>query len=173
MNGATAGRGILFVCTGNICRSPLAEGLFHAGVAGRGSDWLIDSAGIHALVGRPPAPLALATAAELGIDIGALRARTFEVTDFAHFQHIVAMDAGHLDYLQAVRPPHWTGRLGLLYDDRGRPFEVPDPYGRAASAYRRAAKLIARGVAALLAELDGDDGAPAGATRRAEDYQPR
>jgi len=161
-----ANRRILFVCTGNICRSPLAEGLFSARIAEREGDWLVDSAGIHALVGRPPAPLALAAAADLGIDISALRARAFEVADFTRFEHIVAMDAGHLDYLQAVRPPHWAGRLGLLHDARGRPFEVPDPYGRAASAYRRAARLIARGVASLLAELDENGGSGAGAAQR-------
>lgn len=166
MNGSAAPRSILFVCTGNICRSPLAEGLFRAGVAERGGDWLVDSAGIHALVGRPPAPLALATAAEFGIDIGGLRARAFEAADFVRFARIVAMDAGHLDYLQAVCPPRWPGRLGLLHDARGRPFEVPDPYSRATSAYRRAGRLIARGVATLLAELDGHGGAAAQAAVR-------
>ncbi|MEQ8661262.1 MAG: low molecular weight protein-tyrosine-phosphatase [Gammaproteobacteria bacterium] len=157
---------ILFVCTGNICRSPLAEGLFRAAASQLAESWRVDSAGMAALVGQAPAPLAIATAADRGCDITALRARQFERADFARFDNIVAMDAAHLDYLQALCPAPWTGRLGLLHDAAGRPFEVPDPYGRPAAAYRRAALLIERGIAALVTELGGNADAPVGWLRR-------
>lgn len=146
---------ILFVCTGNLCRSPLAEGLFRAGAVRLPGVWSIDSAGIHALDGQPPAPPAVAEAARHGVDIAALRARHFTPADFARFDCIVAMDRGHLDYLATLAPTTWSGRLGLFVDRRGKPFEVPDPYGRTVWAYRRAGRLIAQGIAVLLDELGG------------------
>ncbi len=148
-------RGVLFVCTGNICRSPVAEGVLRMqlSAAGLGNGWRIDSAGLLAESGRPPEPHAVEVAAALGADIHALRSRPFEVADFERFDCIIAMDHGHLDYLMAVRPGHYTGQLALLNDNAGKAVEVPDPYGRAKRAYRRAGQLISVGVEQLVAEL--------------------
>jgi protein-tyrosine phosphatase len=159
---------ILFVCTGNICRSPIAEGLFRAGSARLDGAWHVDSAGIHARDGEAPTAPAIAVAARHGADIAGLRARQFVPDDFARFDAIVALDRGHLDFLEALVPAAWSGRLGLFVDRRGRPFEVPDPYGRTAWAYRRAGHLIAEGIEALLDELEGAEeaGWPAGGRTR-------
>ncbi|MEQ8231821.1 MAG: low molecular weight protein-tyrosine-phosphatase [Gammaproteobacteria bacterium] len=164
----SAAASILFVCTGNICRSPLAEGLFRAAATQLEGHWRIDSAGMHALVGQPPAPLAIETAAARGCDISDLRARQFVPADFARFDNLVAMDRGHLDYLRALRPATWDGCLALLHDATGRPFEVPDPYGRTVTAYRRAAALVEGGIAALIAELDGTARAAVGWRRQGD-----
>ncbi|MGE0486869.1 MAG: low molecular weight protein-tyrosine-phosphatase [Gammaproteobacteria bacterium] len=154
---------ILFVCTGNICRSPIAEGLFRAASARLAEPWRVDSAGLHARDGEAPTAPAIAVAARHGVDIAGLRARRFAVADFAHFDCIVALDRGHLDHLAALAPAAWGGRLGLFVDRRGRPYEVPDPYGRTSWAYRRAGHLIAEGVDVLLDELEnaGEAGWPA------------
>lgn len=147
---------VLFVCTGNICRSPFAAGLFGARCGQLPDTWQVDSAGIHARPGLPPEPHAIALAAELGVDLSAARSRIFERTDFARFDNIVAMDRGHLDFLQAIRPLDFDGRIALLEDERGNSLEVPDPYGRPLRIYRTTARLIATGIAALLEDLGAE-----------------
>lgn len=145
----------LFVCTGNLCRSPMAEGLFRAALAASGapSEWRVDSAGTHAATGSAPAPLAVEVAAEFGADIAAQRSRPFEVRDFQHFGHIVALDRGHLDLIEFLRPEDYPGTVTMLpAADGSGVIEVPDPYGRARRAYVRAARLIADGIAVLMRE---------------------
>lgn len=145
----------LFVCTGNLCRSPMAEGLCRATLEAIGApdDWAVDSAGTHALEGRPPAPLAVEVAGTLGADISTQRSRAFDAADFADFDHVVALDAGHLDLLGFLCPEGWPGRLTLLPGEGGRGWvEVPDPYGQPRCAYEHAGSLIAAGVAALIDE---------------------
>ena len=131
----------------------MAEGLLrHALVAAQAeSDWLIESAGIHALVGEPPARLAIEYASHYGADIRGQRARAFSAEDFARFEEIVAMDRGHLDYLEFMRPTAFAGSIALM---RGSPggsaVEVPDPYGGTRADYAHAARLIADGIGVLL-----------------------
>lgn len=147
--------GILFVCTGNICRSPLAAGLFAARCGARlSAAWTVDSAGLHARDGLPPAAPAIAVAEEHGVDISALHSRRFVREDFDRFDRIVAMDRGHLDFLSATCPPVYRGRIALLEDACGQVIEVPDPYGRPLRAFRQAAQLLVTGVTVLLAELE-------------------
>lgn len=122
---------VLFVCLGNICRSPLAEAAFRAEAARMGLDVEVDSAGTgdwH--VGHPPDPRARATAARHDIDISHLRARQVTHGDFARFDHIVALDTRNLADLLAMRPRDSRARLSLLLDHaQGREGEaVADPY---------------------------------------------
>lgn len=146
---------ILFVCTGNLCRSPLAAGLFAARCSVRLSTaWTADSAGLHARDGLPPAALAVTAAEEYGVDISAGRSRCFVREDFDRCDHIIAMDRGHLDFLSATRPPAYRGHIALLEDARGQAIEVPDPYGRPLRAFRHAAQLLVTGITALLEDLE-------------------
>lgn len=122
---------VLFVCMGNICRSPLAEAAFRAEAARRGLDVRIDSAGTggwHA--GEPPDPRARAAAARAGIDISRQRARQVTRQDFETFDHIVALDADNLAHLRRMQPPAARAVLSLLLDHvAGREGEgVADPY---------------------------------------------
>ena len=122
---------ILFVCLGNICRSPLAEGAMRAEAARRGLDVELDSAGIGAWhAGEPPDRRAQAAAARNGIDISNQRARRIAAGDFDRFDHVVALDREVLRALQAMRPEGAPARLSLLLDHLpGRQGEdVADPY---------------------------------------------
>lgn len=122
---------VLFVCLGNICRSPLAEAAFRAEAERLGLDVTIDSAGTgdwH--LGHPPDRRAVAVARKNGIDISHLRARRVTAADFDKFDHIVALDAENLGNLEAMRPPEAKARLSLLLDHvEGREGQaVADPY---------------------------------------------
>lgn len=122
---------VLFVCLGNICRSPLAEAAFRREAERLGLDVEIDSAGTgdwH--IGYPPDPRAAAVAARNGIDISALRARQVDADDFRKFDHIVALDSNNLSDLERLRPEGGKARLSLLLDHaEGREGQaVADPY---------------------------------------------
>ena len=122
---------ILFVCLGNICRSPLAEAALRAEAERLGLDLEIDSAGTggwHS--GEPPDPRASAAARRAGVDISHLRARKVARADFERFDHIVALDQENYADLEAIRPPGSKARLSLLLDHLpGREGEaVADPY---------------------------------------------
>lgn len=147
---------ILFVCTGNICRSPLAAGLLQSGLreAGHAQAHCVESAGIHAVVDAPPTPNAQKVAASYGVDISAHRARAFDALDFQRFEFIYALDSGHLDFLRHIKPRDYGGELSLLPSGSGmRKLEIADPYGRSRRAYERSARLIAIGVGVILAGL--------------------
>ena len=148
----------LIVCTANICRSPLAEGILRMALDARGvgAEHEVDSAGIQALVGQAPAPHSIAVAAAYGADIRAHVAREFCIDDFLRFDEIIAMDYGHLDFLQSVRPSNYPGRIALLPTANGLgALEIGDPYGGPRPDYERAGRLIASGIATLLTRLLG------------------
>jgi len=122
---------ILFVCLGNICRSPLAEAAFRAEAARIGLDAEADSAGTgdwHR--GQPPDRRAIAAARRNGADISGLRARQVTGADFARFDHVVALDEDNLADLRRLRPAEARAELSLLLDHvpgrEGQP--VADPY---------------------------------------------
>jgi protein-tyrosine phosphatase len=122
---------VLFVCLGNICRSPLAEAAFRLEAERRGLVVEIDSAGTGAWhVGHPPDRRAQAVARGHGVDIGGYRARQVTSEDFRRFTHIVALDHDNLAALKALRPGDGTAELLLLLDAvEGRRGEaVADPY---------------------------------------------
>ena len=122
---------VLFVCLGNICRSPLAEAAFRAEAERQGLDVEVDSAGTgdwH--VGRSPDPRATAVARRNGVDISHLRARQVAPDDFLRFDHIVALDAENFANLKRLEPNGAKAQLSLLLDHvEGRKGEaVADPY---------------------------------------------
>jgi protein-tyrosine phosphatase len=122
---------VLFVCLGNICRSPLAEAAFRREAERMGLDVEIDSAGTgdwH--LGLPPDLRAQAVAKRNGADIGGYRARQVTPDDFGRFTHIVALDAQNLANLKAMQPAGGNAELSLLLDHvEGRKGEaVADPY---------------------------------------------
>ncbi|QDL92469.1 low molecular weight phosphotyrosine protein phosphatase [Paroceanicella profunda] len=134
---------ILFVCLGNICRSPAAQGVMDALLAPGAAE--IDSAGIggwHA--GDPPDPRMCAAAAARGIDLSAQRARKVLPEDFARFDLILAMDADNLAALEALRPAGSAAELHRLLDllpDQPRR-DVPDPYYGGASGFDTVLDLV-------------------------------
>ncbi|MCP4471920.1 MAG: low molecular weight phosphotyrosine protein phosphatase [Gammaproteobacteria bacterium] len=124
---------VLFVCMGNICRSPTAHGVFQAIVdeEGLGDAILVDSAGTHSYhVGSPPDMRSQATARERGLDLSGLRARRFVSADFVEFDYLLGMDAGNIADMHAIRPDDAHARLQFMleYSDRYQQKEVPDPY---------------------------------------------
>lgn len=147
---------LLFVCLGNICRSPLAEAAFRASAARAGLSVLADSAGTgnwHA--GHPPDPRAQAEAARHGIDIGSYRARQVTPADFRRFTHVLALDASNLANLEAIRPPDATASLSLLLDHvpamAGQ--SVADPYWGGAPEFAQTWREVSLAADALVASL--------------------
>ena len=116
---------VLFVCLGNICRSPLAEGALRAEARRLNLDLHVDSAGTgnwHA--GEPPDRRAQATALKHGVDISGLRARQVRTEDFRRFDHIIALDHDNLSNLRRLAPPDASAELSQLLD------HVPGPAGQ-------------------------------------------
>jgi protein-tyrosine phosphatase len=149
---------VLFVCLGNICRSPTAEGIFRSKVAQAGLEdkLYIDSAGTgdwH--IGRAPDSRAQEYAAQAGYDLSNLRGRLVSADDFACFDYVLAMDKQNLLDLQAMQPSDFDGHLGLFLDfDTRLPIdEVPDPYSMGGPAFRNAIQLIERGCDALIEDI--------------------
>lgn len=144
---------ILFVCTGNICRSPVAEGI--ARVRARAADLALefDSAGTHDYhVGEPPDRRARATALAAGTPIDDLRARQFTSSDFNDFDLILAADRGHLRLLEARRPAAARAELDLLLPWCGidHPDEVPDPYYGALAGFDEVQQLLEAAIDGML-----------------------
>jgi len=124
---------ILFVCTGNICRSPTAEGVARHMIADAGlADVIeVDSAGTHGYhSGEPPDPRAIKVAAARGYELSSLRARRVEIVDFQRFDLVLAMDVGHLEFMRRMCPEVYRPKLGLFmrYAREHDLDEVPDPY---------------------------------------------
>ena len=121
---------ILFVCLGNICRSPLAEAAMKAEVARLGLEVDVESAGTgdwH--IGHAPDKRAQATALRHGVDISGYRGRQVERADFRRFSHIVALDSSNLTNLKRLAPNDGTAKLSLMLDHAGRSGQsVADPY---------------------------------------------
>ena len=150
---------VLFVCLGNICRSPLAEGVFRDKVRAAGLDGIIDidSAGTGAWhVGNPPDRRMMATAKRQGVDISAQRARQFVDTDLADFDHILAMDKSNLhDILFLDAGDHFGHRVTLFrqWDPEPGDYEVPDPYYGGDAGFEHVYEIVDRTAEALLKGL--------------------
>jgi protein-tyrosine phosphatase len=149
---------VLFVCLGNICRSPTAEGVFRyvAARAGINSALHIDSAGTGAwYLGSPPDARAMQAARRRGYDLSALRARRVAPEDFQRFGWILAMDEDNLRALESLRPGSFAGHLGLLLDlaPELATREVPDPYYGGPDGFEQVLDLIETAAKALLARV--------------------
>ncbi len=149
---------ILFVCMGNICRSPTAEGVFRHLVQQRAPHLPIeiDSAGTHDYhVGEPPDSRAVAAAARRGIDLRSLRARQVADEDFERFDLIVAMDRLNHVTLRELAPPVAHERIRLFMEYAGNPNveDVPDPYYGGPLGFEQVLDLAEEAAAGLLDEV--------------------
>jgi len=149
---------VLFVCTGNICRSPTAEGIFRALVEREGLCDRIsaDSAGTHGYhIGEKPDPRSRAAAKERGVCLDNLRARQFKPADFEKFDLVLAMDRGHERQLAGWCPPSARDRLRLFmsFAPELGVLDVPDPYYGAGDGFEHVLDLIEVGSAGLLRHI--------------------
>ncbi|MFK7885989.1 MAG: low molecular weight protein-tyrosine-phosphatase [Gammaproteobacteria bacterium] len=161
MNQGQRPKRVLFVCMGNICRSPTAEGVFINALeeAGLASNVLTDSAGTHAYhVNEPPDSRSQKAAKKRGVDLSAQRARRVEDTDFEEFDYIVAMDRDNLANLKARCPEQRQQRLHLFLDftteHNGQ--DVPDPYYGGRRGFERVLDLVETASAGLIEHLQSD-----------------
>lgn len=151
-------RRILFVCTGNICRSPTAEGVAR-GLAerlGLEDQFEFDSAGTHGYhVGDTPDPRTIAAAAKRGYRLAHLRARRVTDFDFIRYDHVIAMGRDHLQWLRRACPPLYQDKLALLleFSERYEDDEVPDPYYGGAEGFEQVLDLIEDAANQLLLRL--------------------
>jgi protein-tyrosine phosphatase len=149
---------VLFVCLGNICRSPTAEGVFRKVVVDAGlSDLIvIDSAGTHAYhVGEPPDRRAQETAARRGVDISGLRGRRATESDLDEFDYVLAMDRENLHNLLAIAQEHHMDRIKLFMEfaEDQEEQDVPDPYYGGPSGFDRVMDMIEEASEGLLTEI--------------------
>jgi len=150
---------VLFVCTGNICRSPTAEGIFRDRVekAGVNDRFIIDSAGTYdGHAGHPPDPRSVATAMKRGVDISGLRARQLKREDYQNFQYLIALDETHHDHMVKHKPDAAWARISLLmHHAEIRAWnDVPDPYYGDQEQFDIAYDLIEVGIDGLFATLN-------------------
>lgn len=153
---------ILFVCSGNICRSPTAEGVFchYAIRAGHAESIQFDSVGLGGWhVGDAPDPRAVAAAALRGFDIADLRARKFIQADFADFDLILAMDRGHYRDLMRRAPKEHAEKVHMYMEAAasggGLEPDVPDPYYGETDGFEATLDMIEEGARAWLKKMEG------------------
>lgn len=157
---------VLFVCTGNICRSPTAEGVFRHMIkaSGLGDMVTADSAGTHSYhVGEPPDPRTVKAAAKRGVDLSGQRARRVRSEDFQQFDMILAMDRGHLSHLQALQPNESRAEVNLFLDFH--PSEnlkdVPDPYYGGVHGFDEVLNLVEQACTQLIDQIQRRSKPPA------------
>ena len=150
--------GVLFVCLGNICRSPTSEGIFR-NLTEQEFPKLnvrVDSAGTASYhIGQPPDHRAITAAARRGIEISNLRARRVSLQDFESFDFIVGMDNYNYQDLLSMAPPNYSGKVCLFMDFAAnwQEREVPDPYYGGDNGFERVLDMIEDAAAGLLDEM--------------------
>jgi len=148
---------VLFVCLGNICRSPTAEGVFRYYVeqAGLSDKITVDSAGTSDWhIGKGPDPRTQDAAAKRGYDLSALRGRQAKADDFVEFDLILAMDKSNLSNLQAIQPKDGKAELALFLPRFGiSPDEVPDPYYGGEDGFELVLDMLEQASQVLLDEI--------------------
>ncbi len=149
---------VLFVCMGNICRSPTAEGVFRHAVAAAGLEQkiIVDSAGTHGYhLGHPPDHRTQTAAAQRGYDLANLRARQVTGQDFVESDFIVAMDLDNLAQLRQLAPRQHLGKLSLFmeYSSARRGEEVPDPYYGGSQGFELVLDMAEDAAAGLLEHI--------------------
>ncbi len=149
---------VLFVCMGNVCRSPTARGVFESLVQDAGLEHVIevDSAGTYAgQVGKPPDQRAVEAAARRGYDLSRLRARRIDPVDFEQFDYVLAMDNDNLRDMQEVLPPGHEDKARLFMDfaPASAHREVPDPYYGGGGGFERVLDLVEEAARGLLTHI--------------------
>ena len=149
---------ILFVCMGNICRSPTAHGVMRKLLEdeGEGLSIELDSAGTHAWhISEPPDPRAQRAALARDVDLSDLRTRAVEISDFHEFDYILAMDNDNLANLDKIQPPNSKATVALMlsYAEKTSLQEVPDPYYGGKEGFERVLDMLEDGSRGLLTEL--------------------
>lgn len=145
---------ILFVCTGNICRSPSAEAILRHKIQDRGH--VIDSAGTHDYhVGREPDKRALRLLEQANISTSGMLARKVDRIDFEKFDYVIAMDRGHYDILNNIKPEETKSSV-ILFSDFCNIFkskDVPDPYYDGQEEFEVMMDIVKDGVDGMIKEL--------------------
>ncbi|NMH59364.1 low molecular weight protein-tyrosine-phosphatase [Alteromonas ponticola] len=146
---------VLFVCLGNICRSPTAEAVFRQKVQQRGLEVTIDSAGTHGYhIGSPPDKRSQAVAELRGYDFSGLKCRKVQEDDFVRFDHILAMDHSNLSNLKDMSDAKYHDRIKLFLDFADDPHsEVPDPYYGGKRGFELVLDLIEKASDGLIEHL--------------------
>src|SRR5678816_2076052 len=152
---------VLFVCTGNVCRSPMAEGLFRHAVEGRGQ-YRVISAGLGAMEGQPPSPYAVQAVRELGIDISNQRSRMLTPELVHHADYIFGMTHSHVDTVMLLYPQAAEKTFLLReFDETLDTFEkdISDPIGGSFEVYLNCRDQIEQGIVTLLRFIEQGEGA--------------
>jgi glycine hydroxymethyltransferase len=163
-------KNVLFVCTGNICRSPIAEGLFRRLIGNR-KDIEVASAGVHAVRGQPPSLYAVQVCAEDGTDISGLRSQPLTATLVDQATHIFAMTGAHVETIQTLFPQ--TAEKTFLLREFEEPGttvwrDVPDPIGLGRDAYEDCARIIKNALPSVLAFVEQGELVRPGAIRSSD-----
>ena len=150
---------ILFVCMGNICRSPSAEGFFVNALQQSRYKELVstDSAGTHSYhVGHAPDPRAVAAASNFDVDISELRARKVRVSDFENFDLIIAMDQSNYEDLRQIQPTDSRASLKMMmqFHPEAQPEDVPDPYYGGMDGFTYMCRLLDSATQGLLENVE-------------------
>lgn len=149
-------KSVLFVCTGNICRSPTADALLRHEIKKKKLNLYSDSCGIHGYhIGEAPDSRSVKIAAQHGVDMSGLRARKLEPEDFEKFDILVAMDNGHKRDMLQIAPHEYRDKVKLFLDyvDGCHGQDVPDPYYGDLDGFIRCYDLVEAGVDRLLNDL--------------------
>lgn len=152
---------VLFICLGNICRSPLAEGAFRSACEKAGLDVFVDSAGTAAYhISNQPDPRAIHVARANGVDISQARGRQLSDEDFERFTHIFAMDTANLAGINARAPRKPRAKISLLLDIFGdrQGESIPDPYYGDESDFEECWQTVSEAVDELVRQLSSQSG---------------
>jgi protein-tyrosine-phosphatase len=152
---------VLFICTGNTCRSPMAEALFRKAVAGR-EDFSVSSAGVAASKGTPASRETLNVLKKRGAPLADFKSRPVSEEILAQATHVFAMTEGHLAALEAYFPQH-SDKFFLVREfsgitDKRQGVNVPDPIGMGPAAYEEVARVLDAAIPAIVAYVDSVGG---------------
>ena len=156
----SAAKHVLFVCTGNTCRSPMAEGLLRKALAGR-EDFTVASAGVAAAKGAPASRETVSALKQRGAELDGFKSRPVSERLLREATHVFAMTEGHLALLEA-RFPEFSDKYFLVREfsgitDKRQGIDVPDPIGMGPAAYEEVAKVLEAAVPAIIAYVDSTE----------------